>query len=219
MGVDVLVADDGQTVLVGLAVETLDLARDDRHLADHFALHGRSVGLLLVTAAQILADGEDRVVHLRLDGRNRPFAGDHVLHLLLDAGHDVGLGDLHRVDERLIVEQFLHHQLFERLVHRVAVGGVALLAARFGQPPRGVLHLGEGDRRSAHDGHDLVQHHLLGPHPEGADRQRGTTQNLRKSHIVKSNCSCLRKSSPRLRPAPHRPAPPRASGSPPTAAG
>ena len=222
MGVDVLVADHGQAVLVGLAVESLHLAGDDRHLADHLALHSRSVGLLLVAAAQIFTDIEDRVVHLRLDGRNRPFAGDHILHLLLDAGHDVGLHDLHRVDERLIVKQLLHHQLFERLVHRVAVGGIALFAARLGQPPRGVLHFGVGDRRPAHDGHDLVQHHLLGPHAESANRQRSTTQNPCKSHIVKSiksNCSCSRKFSPRLPPAPRRPAPPRANGSPRPAAG
>ena len=174
--VDVLVGDGRQAVFRNRLVEPLDLARDHRDLAHHLALHRVGVGLLLVALAHDLADVEDRHVVLGLQRRDRTLHVDHLLHLLLDAGHDVAVVDLHGVDLRLVVEQFLGHQRFERLVHRVAVGRIALLPALLGELARIFVHLGVEDRRTAHHGHHLVEHHLSflrkGP-CEQQDERRG----------------------------------------------
>ena len=158
--INVLVGDQRKAVLRNRLVKAFHLARDYRHLVHHFGLHRIGVGLLFVALAHDLADVEDRHVVLGLQQGDRPFGLDHLLHLLLDARHDVGIIDLHRVDLGLVVEQFLGHERLERLVHRVAVGGVTLLAALFGQLARIVVHLGVEDRRPAHYGYHLVEHHL-----------------------------------------------------------
>ncbi len=113
MGVDVLVGDERQAVFRNRVVEALDLARDHRDLADHLALHGTGVGLLLKAALHHFADVEDRHVVLGLQRGNRPLLVDHQLHLVLDAGQDLGVVDRHGVDLSLLVEQLLRHERLE----------------------------------------------------------------------------------------------------------
>ena len=220
--IDILVGDERQAVLRDRLVETLHLARNHRHLVDHLGLHGVGIGLLLVTLAHDLADVEDRHVVLGFELGDRAFGLDHLLHLLLDARHDVGVVDLHRVDLGLVVEQLLGHQRFERLVHRVAVGSVTLLTALFRQLARIVVHLGVEDRRSAHHGHHLVEHHLSFLR-KGACEQQGERRGhhsffqhlgfvYRFIFIRLSSVYRRRKSSPRPSPRPGRKAPPRARG-------
>ena len=95
----------------------------------------------------------------------------HHRHLLVHARNQIGRIDLDRVDERLIVEQLLRQQRFERLVVGIAVGGVALGAALRRQLTGILVHLGVEDRRTAHHRHDLVEHHLPRLAPGAPDAQ------------------------------------------------
>ena len=227
--IDVLIGDQRQAVLRDRLVEAFDLARDHRHLVDHLLLHPAGIGLLLVALAEYLAEREDRHVVLGLQFRDRALQIDHLLHLVLDARQNAALVDLHRVDLRLVVKQFLRHQPFERLVHRVAVGGVALLPALLDELPRVLVHLGVEDRRPAHHGHHLVEHHLppLGRCACGRneDQCRQYTffkhARLRLVSIWSLRCPSPpdHRRSPRRSPRRGRKAPPRDGGSPRPAAG
>ena len=216
--IDILLGDGRQAVLRNRLVVALHLAGDDRHLADHLVLHGVGVGLLLVALAHVLADVEDGHVVLGLEPRDGALVGDHLLQLLLHARSDLGVVDLHRVDLRLVVEQFLGHEPFERLVHRVAVGGVALLTALRRELAGVVLHLRIEDRGASHHGDHLVEQHLplLGERPRHAKQeQRRKDRFLQHAYRVIRSCRSplrRRKSSPRRSPCPGRRAPPRACG-------
>ena len=74
---------------------------------------------------------------------------------------DVARIDLHRVDLRLVEEQFLGHQCLERLVHRVTVGGISFGTALGRELPGIFRHFGMEDGRRPYDGDHLVEHHLL----------------------------------------------------------
>ena len=161
LGVDILFGHGRQAVLVDRLVETLDLAGNDRHLAHDLALHGRGIRLLLIALAHVLANAENGHVVLGLEFGDRPLGFDHVLNLLFHMRGDVARIDLHRVDLRLVEEQFLGHQCLERLVHRVTVGGISFGTALGRELPGILRHFGMEDGRRPYDGDHLVEHHLL----------------------------------------------------------
>ena len=202
--IDVLLGDGRQAVLVDRLVKALDLAGNDRHLVDDRALHLLRIGLLLVALAHVFTDVEDGHVVLGLELRNGALHIDHILQLLLDGRHDAARIDLHRVDLRLVEKQFLGHKGFERLVHRVAVGGITLGTA-LGDELVGIFrHFGIEDRRGAHDGHHLVEHHLLflREHPcseQGESRPQHTfSQHFVIVYRLYSLSYCLKSSLPRF---------------------
>ena len=139
----------------------LDLAGNDRYLAHDLALHGRGIRLLLIALAHVLADAENGHVVLGLELRDRPLGFDHILNLLFHMRGDVARIDLHRVDLRLVEEQFLGHQCLERLVHRITVGGISFGTALGRELPGILRHFGMEDGRRPYDGDHLVEHHLL----------------------------------------------------------
>ena len=211
--IDILLGDGRQAVLVDRLVETLDLTRNDCDLAHDLVLHGAGVGLLLVALTHVLADVENGHVVLGFEPGNRSLGLDHVLHLLLDVRSDVAGIDLHRVDLRLIEEQFLGHQRFERLVHRIAVGGVPLRAALRRELARVIRHLGIENRGRTHDGDHLVEHHLLflgeSPRSEHGESRRHYTFF---QHCVILYRLYFQKSSPPRSPRRGCTAPPRGCG-------
>ena len=129
MCIYILLADDGQAILVDAVVVLLNLAWDNRNLAYDLHAHGLCVCLLLVACAQHLAVGEDGHVLLGLQFGNTTCLLDKHLEVCLDAACDVCRVDGHRVYEGLVVEQLLLQECLECLVHGVAVGGVAHLSA------------------------------------------------------------------------------------------
>ncbi len=172
--IDVLLGHRGQAVARERLVEPLDLARNDRHLVHHRALHLAGILLLLVTLAHDLANAEHGHVLLGFQQRQRPLLGDQTLQLILHGRENGPIIDLYRVDLRLVIEQLLGHQGFQRLVVRVAVGGVTLLTALLREHAGILVHLRIENRRTAHHGHHLVEHHLpfLGRDACAQQRQR-----------------------------------------------
>ena len=97
---------------------------------------------------------------------NRASFVNHRLHLRFDTLQHIARIDFDRVDKGLIVEQFLHQQILQSLVLRVAVGGIALCPALLHQLVGELLHLRIRDGRIADYGNHLIQHHetFLGLH-------------------------------------------------------
>lgn len=171
MGIDILFGDNREAVLVDIAIVAFHFAGHDGYLADDLVLHGCGIRLLLETAAQKFADMVNRHVVLLFESGNRTRILDKCLYLRLDTLEDIAVVYRHGVDKSLIVEQFLHEQMFESLVFRVAVGRIALRPALLDQLTGELLHVGVRNRRIADHGNHLVQHHETFLRIRSADRR------------------------------------------------
>ena len=117
----ILLGNNRHLLLICTLVEALNLSRNNLYLVDNLVLHSGCIGLLLHLATHKLADVVDRHMALALKLKHRASLRGHLFNALLYTLYNVVCIDLNRVNQCLVVQQFLHKQLLQRLVHRVTV--------------------------------------------------------------------------------------------------
>ena len=156
LGIYVLFRYNGQAVPVELPVKHLHLARCYLHLGDDVAAHRLRIVHLLIFALEILPYFIIRHAHFGFECRRRTSLLGHHRQTCLHLGTDRIEVYLHRIYQSLVIQQFLHQQSFERLVHRVAVRRVPLFAPLFDKYVAGLHQFGIFDGRIAYDSHHLI---------------------------------------------------------------